>query len=273
MLEAKNKFQKNDEARAANRAALNRLNRTDAAAKQAQKREAWTRPTRQSFGLLLDQRTLSAKAAAIAERRKTEPEKAHMEESTVLAKLETWLRRNPTFYDSDFNGISMRNFLLKAWHEKGIAPSIELLDSAYQWLQANGHLECDPRVPRKRGDVACTAVPRLFEYRTPEEAEELEQRQASEAVERRISEDAAKSCVVLRRTKTPSSHWPRRGESRSAFGASRIKRCQNKHSNHDPCSILGLQLKDGLAGCGKIVLSQQFLGWFELCGGFQASEA
>jgi len=28
-----------------------------------------------------------------------------------------------------------------------------------------------------------------------------------------------------------------------------------------------------LAGCGKIVLSQQFLGRFELCGAFRASEA
>jgi hypothetical protein len=28
-----------------------------------------------------------------------------------------------------------------------------------------------------------------------------------------------------------------------------------------------------LAGCGKIVLSQQFLGWFESFGGFEASEA
>jgi hypothetical protein len=28
-----------------------------------------------------------------------------------------------------------------------------------------------------------------------------------------------------------------------------------------------------LAGCGKIVLSQQFLGGFELCESFRASEA
>jgi hypothetical protein len=32
-------------------------------------------------------------------------------------------------------------------------------------------------------------------------------------------------------------------------------------------------LAEALAGCGKIVLSQQFLGGFELCGGFRASEA
>jgi ferritin-like metal-binding protein YciE len=28
-----------------------------------------------------------------------------------------------------------------------------------------------------------------------------------------------------------------------------------------------------LAGCGKIVLSQQFLGWFASCGSFRVSEA
>ena len=32
-------------------------------------------------------------------------------------------------------------------------------------------------------------------------------------------------------------------------------------------------LAEPLTGCGKIVLSQQFLGRFELCGGFRASEA
>jgi len=35
-----------------------------------------------------------------------------------------------------------------------------------------------------------------------------------------------------------------------------------------------VQLKiTSLAGCGKIVLSQQFLGRFESCGSFRASEA
>jgi hypothetical protein len=136
-----------------------------------------------------------------------------METSTVLAILETWLRRNLNFYDSDFNGISMRNFLLRAWHEQGIAPSIELLDSAFAWLQANGHLEADPRIPRKRGDVARTAAARLFEYTTPEETEKLKQRQASEAIEKRTHEDAANRALdfdeLKRRARTghgPVSH-------------------------------------------------------------------
>ena len=39
------------------------------------------------------------------------------------------------------------------------------------------------------------------------------------------------------------------------------------------CEFFGLQYAIGIAGCGKIVLSQQFLGRFESCGSFRASEA
>jgi hypothetical protein len=35
----------------------------------------------------------------------------------------------------------------------------------------------------------------------------------------------------------------------------------------------GIATEKALAGCGKIVLSQQFLGRFESCGSFRASEA
>jgi AcrR family transcriptional regulator len=40
-----------------------------------------------------------------------------------------------------------------------------------------------------------------------------------------------------------------------------------------PADLPMLRDRETLAGCGKIVLSQQFLGGFELCGGFRASEA
>jgi hypothetical protein len=190
MIES-HKFTKHDAAKAAQRS--NRISRADAEERRDKRRETWVSPTRSQpqGGLILDQKTLAAKASALAAQRKPEPHKDPMETSTVLAVLETWLRRNPNFYDSDFNGISMRNFLLKAFHEKGISPSIELLDSGYAWLQANGHIETDPRIPRKRGNVARASAPRIFEYATPEQTQELEQKRASEAVEKRKREDEA----------------------------------------------------------------------------------
>jgi hypothetical protein len=188
-----NKFAKQDAARAAQRSAT-RISRTEAEERRDKHREAWVSPTRSKpqGGLILDQKTLAAKAAALAAQRNTEPSKDpdQITTSTVIAILETWLRRNPTFYDSDFNGLSMRNFLLKAWNEKKVAPSIELLDSAFAWLLANGYLETDPRIPRKRGDVARASAPRMFEYSTPEQVQELEQKQAAEAVEKRKREDS-----------------------------------------------------------------------------------
>jgi hypothetical protein len=186
-----NKFSKHDAAKAAQRS--NRISRADAEERRDKLRETWVSPTRSQpqGSLLLDQKTLALKESLRAEQRKAEPKVEPMATSTLLAVLEAWLRRNPSFYDSDFNGVSMRNFLLKAWHEKGVAPSIELLDSAYSWLMANGHIETDPRIPRRRGDVAGASAPRIFEYATPEQTQELEQKSASEAVEKRQREDDA----------------------------------------------------------------------------------
>jgi len=198
--EAQNKFAKHDAARAAQRKARHGVSRAEAAAESERRHATWVSPARSQpqGGLILDQKTLAAKAAALNQRKmEPEPTTPQLPASTINAIVEFWLYRNPTFFNSPFNGESMKNFLAKAWHERGVAPSIELMDAAFAWLQANGHLETDPRIPRKRGDVARASVPRIFEYATPEQVEELEQKNASEAVEKRKREDAFNRTLSL----------------------------------------------------------------------------
>jgi len=203
MNEATNRFQRLDAKRAAARNATHGVSRADAEERRDKRREAWASPTRSQpqGGLILDQKTLAAKSAALAAMREASAEglrqTAQVPESTINAVVEAWLRRNPSFYNSDFNATSMKNFCLKAWNERSVAPCLELLDSAFAWLQANGHLESDPQTSRKRGDVARASAPRIFEYATPEQVEELEQKNASEAVEKRKREDAFNRTLSL----------------------------------------------------------------------------
>ena len=198
--EAQNKFAKHDAARATQRKARHGVSRADSTAESERRHATWVSPTRSQpqGGLILDQKTLAAKAAALNQRQmEPEPTTAQPPASTINAIVEFWLYRNPTFFNSPFNGESMKNFLAKAWHERGVAPSIELMDAGFAWLRANGHLETDPRIPRKRGEVARASAPRIFEYATPEQVEELEQKNASEAVEKRKREDAFNRTLSL----------------------------------------------------------------------------
>jgi len=190
MNENLNRFQRYEAKRADQRNAT-QISRADAVATRDKRRETWASPHRgQPSGLLLDQKTLALRASLLNDRSKVEPTATAVPESTVTAIIETWLHRNPNYYNSDFNGVSMNNFLAKAWHEKGVTPSIELLDSAFTWLNANGHLENDPRIPRRRGDVTRTACPSIFQYETPQQSAERELNEANDATEKRQREDA-----------------------------------------------------------------------------------
>jgi hypothetical protein len=198
MLEARNKFQKHDEARAAQRNA-SQISRADAVTIRDEQRKKWTSHNRSQGqgGLLLDQKTLAAKVAAVADRNKAQPTNWLPSAATLEALTEMWLQRNPQFYQSQFNAISMKNFLAKAVNENKITPSLELLDAAFEWLSKNSYLELDPRIPRKRGDVARSAVARVFEYTTSEEAEQFEQERMTEAMENRAREDASNRALPL----------------------------------------------------------------------------
>jgi hypothetical protein len=177
MNEATNRFQRLDAKRAAARNATHGVSRADAEERRDRRHATWVSPTRSQpqGSLILDQKTLAAKAAALNQRQmEPEPTTAQPPASTINAIVEFWLYRNPTFFNSPFNGESMKNFLAKAWHERGVAPSIELMDAGFAWLRANGHLETDPR-----------------------QVEELEQKNASEAVEKRKREDAFNRTLSL----------------------------------------------------------------------------
>jgi len=197
--EAQNKFDRHNAARNAQRKAEYGITRADAITKRDEARAAWQNHGRSQAGggLLLDQRALSAKAALIAERARSEPKAVELPASTLDAIAETWLSRNPNYYPSPFNNSSMKNFLAKAWDEQQIPPSIELMDAGYEWLTRNGHLENDPRIPRKRGDVARASMPRAFEYTTPEETKALEEQRLNEAIEKRANEDSINRALPL----------------------------------------------------------------------------
>jgi hypothetical protein len=115
--EAQNKFAKHDAARAAQRKARHGVSRAESTAESERRHATWVSPTRSQpqGGLILDQKTLAAKAAALNQRKmEPEPTTTQLPASTINAIVEFWLYRNPTFYNSPFNGESMKNFLAKA---------------------------------------------------------------------------------------------------------------------------------------------------------------
>lgn len=196
MIETKNKFQKHHETRAANRVALNRLNRAEAAAKQAKNREAWTQPTRQTFGLLLDSKTLAAKAAALADRNKEiGTALTVMSEKSIEAIVQRWAQET-NFYSSDFNNLSLKN-RLREQVDDGQPFSYELLNETADWLRRNNHLEQAPKTVRKRGEIVSSAVPTLYEYIPADEQAAIDAELAAKEVENRAKEDAVNKSLPL----------------------------------------------------------------------------
>jgi hypothetical protein len=200
--EAMNRFQRNDQVRAEKRKQQHGLSAKDAAAIRDKKREEWTshnRPENQTRGgLLLDLKTLAAQAEFAASRKPTEPAPAQqMSAATLESITRDWLSRNPGFYNSDFNRVSMRNFLQKNINENRLAPSVEMLDVAFEWLTKNNHLEKPPGAPRKRGEVVSSAAPTLFQYTPPEEVAAQEQERLANQIEARKREDAANKNLSL----------------------------------------------------------------------------
>jgi len=197
MNEGMNRFDRNNAKRAAQRAASHPLNRKDAAAEQAKKREAWTRPTRQSFGLLLDPKTLAAKSAAIAERNApTAPATSTaLTVRSVEAVVQRWVE-DTNFYTSKFNNLSLNN-RLRERVDAGVPFSHELLTESADWLRRNNHLEQPPNTVRKRGEAVSFAVPTLYSYIPAEEQAVINADLAAKAVENRAKEDAANKTLPL----------------------------------------------------------------------------
>ena len=206
-----NRFQRNDQVRAEKRKQSHGLSAKDAVAVRDKKREEWTghnRPENQTRGgLLLDSRTIEARNTAIAARQQTEPAPLQqMSAATLESITRDWMSRNPGFYNSEFNRVSMRNFLQKNINENRLTPSVEMLDLALEWLTKNNHLEKAPGAPRKRDEVVSSAAPTLFQYTPPEEVAAQEQERLANQIEARKREDAANKNLSLAELREKARH-------------------------------------------------------------------
>ncbi len=126
-------------------------------------------------GLVLDPATIDAKQKMDAERAKQQPA-PQVDPSPVSADAiaRSWMSDHPEFYPSEFNRTSLGNLVQKNLDE-GNAPHAhlyEVLTASYEWLLQNNHLERDPNIQRKRGEVIDSSAPTLFEYETPQQAQE-----------------------------------------------------------------------------------------------------
>jgi hypothetical protein len=209
--DAMNKFQKADEARAAKRRQSHGVTRAEAVAARDKVREQWTshnRPDNQTRGgLLLDSKTLAAQAEFAASRKTTESAPAQqMSAATLESITRDWLSRNPAFYNSEFNRVSMRNFLQKNINENRLTPSVEMLGVAFEWLTKNNHLEKPLGAPRKRGEVVSGAAPTLFRYTPPEEVAAQEEERLANRIEARKREDAANKNLSLAELREKARH-------------------------------------------------------------------
>jgi hypothetical protein len=197
MNEQMNRFAKNDAARGSKRAATT-ISRSDAVATRDKRRESWTQHGRGQAGggLLLDQRVLSAKAAAIAERNKTtNTAPTVMTDRSIAAIVERWAEQTG-FYASQFNSLSLRN-RLRELIDSGFAFSYELLGETEAWLRQRNHLEQPPKTIRKRGEVVSSAVPTLYVYIPADEQAAIDEEQAAKAIENRAKEDAVNKSLDL----------------------------------------------------------------------------
>ena len=186
----KNRFQRHDE----NRAATLRQEATDKATEYAarveQDKTVWqgsNRTANRVGGTLLDPATAQARKnrdddLAAGKAVSATPGHPPMSPATMASITNSWLASTPEFYTSDFNRTSMRNFCRMNVEKNNAIFGVELLDAAFRWLNENNHLERDPAIPRKRGDVTSAAAPTIFEY-TPSEEREAQQDLAGEVAQ------------------------------------------------------------------------------------------
>ena len=179
----------------ANRAAQLRKDIDDAAQRRAEasrQRDAKSARPRTASGILLDAKTLEAKrdrdddlAAGLAER--TAPQHPPLSPATMEAVSASWAAMTPAFYPSEFNRRSLVNWVRMNVERNGATFGIELLDAGFRWLGENNHLERDPSIVRKRGDVVSDPSPTIFEY------EPVEERQAREQLARDVAQSIEES--------------------------------------------------------------------------------
>jgi hypothetical protein len=191
MNDQKNRFAKNDVARQARRVETSKAAVAGHQAHLAENLATWhgSRRTDNRVGsLLLDELTAQAKRAAdqvIESRRKDGPAAPQQLSLASIAAITTqWVKWHPEFYDSEFNAASMTAFVRKNV-DAGVPFGMEILDAGFTWLSNNDHLERDPSIPRKRGEVTSQAAPVPFEYVSAEEREARQQvaRQVAQSIE------------------------------------------------------------------------------------------
>lgn len=201
MDEAKNKFQKHDENRAAHRNSTQGVTRADAVAVREKIREKWTGHGQENQwrngGLLLDEKTIAAKNAALAARGKSTlpPAVTTMTPKSMEAIVERWSQET-NFYASQFNMASLINRLHRDV-EAGLPFSCEMLNNCAEWLRSNNHLEQPPTTVRKRREIISSATPTLYEFTTVEEQALLDEQQTAKAIADRAREDQANRNLPL----------------------------------------------------------------------------
>jgi hypothetical protein len=200
--DAMNKFQKADEARAAKRRQSHGVTKAEAVAARDKVREQWTSHGHsenqgRNGGLLLDVKTLEAKNAAQADRRKitTPPALTTMTEKSMTAIVERWAQET-NFYASQFNMTSLVNRLRRDV-DAGVPFSYEMLSASCEWLKKNNHVEQPPTTVRKRGEIVSSAVPTLYEYVTADEQAAINADDIEKAAQARQREDAANRTLSL----------------------------------------------------------------------------
>jgi hypothetical protein len=199
-----NKFQRNDQARAEKRKQSQGVSRPDAVAARDKIRERWTghghsEDQVRSGGLLLDAKTLEAKSAALADRRKTTtpPALTTMTHKSMTAIVERWAQET-NFYASQFNMDSLHNRLLHDV-DAGIPFSYEMLNTCAEFLKKNNYLEKPPGTVRRRGEIVSSAVPTVYEYVTAEEQAAINANDIEKAAQDRKREDTENRNLPLAR--------------------------------------------------------------------------
>jgi hypothetical protein len=176
--EAKNRFQRHDDAKKAKQVAAARSVEDRQAKRNAQKAH-WSGPTRElgavhgKGGTVLDPKTLAAKSAMEEDRaarkqeaiNRTKPISVALQQEDMEAIVLAFTQKHPEFYDSVFNRTNLVNCVfhnLVAHKLSGF--NIESLERVAVWLGASGYFEKSSRRPR--GMVLDT--PKVFpEYVDP----------------------------------------------------------------------------------------------------------
>lgn len=181
--------------------------------------------------LLLDELTAQAKRAAdqVIESRPndgpTVPQR--LSQASIAAITKQWMNEHPEFYDSEFNAASMTVFVRKKV-DAGVLFGTELFDAGFAWLSENNHLERDPSIPRKRGEVVSAAAPTIFEYTTEEQRQGREQlaRDVAQSIEDSEADRAKSMPLDDLQKEVRGSRKPLTREQASApTGASASRNC------------------------------------------------